>query len=78
MTTEQIVQLLEAPPANSVAGLRDRAMLETLYSAGLRVAELVGLNIGNWDRSANILRVFGKGKKERIAPIGKHAAGAAE
>ena len=74
MTTEQIVQLLEAPPANSVAGLRDRAMLETLYSAGLRVAELVGLNIGNWDRSANILRVFGKGKKERIAPIGKHAA----
>lgn len=74
LTNEQIVQLLEAPPANSIAGMRDRAMLETLYSAGLRVAELVGLDVRSWDRSANILRVFGKGKKERIAPIGKHAA----
>ncbi len=74
LTTEQIVTLLEAPPANTDAGLRDRAMLETLYSAGLRVAELVGLNVQSWDRGANILRVFGKGKKERIAPIGRHAA----
>ena len=74
LTIEQITSLLEAPPANEPEGLRDRAMLETMYSAGLRVAELVGMNIDNWDRDANIVRVFGKGKKERIAPIGKHAS----
>lgn len=74
LTTEQVAQLLEAPPANEPLGLRDRAILETLYSAGLRVAELVGLNVSDWDRDANILRVFGKGKKERIAPIGSYAA----
>ena len=74
LTIEQITQLLEAPPANEVEGLRDRALLETMYSAGLRVAELVGMNVENWDRDANIVRVFGKGKKERIAPIGRHAS----
>jgi len=74
LSTEQVVQLLEAPPANEPLGLRDRAILETLYSAGLRVAELVGLNVDHWDRDADIVRVFGKGKKERIAPIGRHAA----
>lgn len=74
LTTEQIALLLEAPVANEPIGLRDRAILETLYSAGLRVAELVGLNISDWDRGANILRVFGKGKKERIAPVGSYAA----
>lgn len=74
LTTEQVALLLEAPPANEPAGLRDRAILETLYSSGLRVAELVGLNIDDWDRGANILRVFGKGKKERIAPVGAYAA----
>jgi integrase/recombinase XerC len=74
LTAEQIVQLLEAPPANEPDGLRDRAILEVMYSAGLRVAELVGLDVDAWDRDANILRVFGKGKKERIAPVGRHAA----
>jgi integrase/recombinase XerC len=74
LNTEQIALLLETPPANEPMGLRDRALLETMYSAGLRVAELVGLNIEDWDRSANIVRVRGKGKKERIAPIGKYAA----
>lgn len=74
LTTEQITKLLEAPPANQDEGLRDRAILETLYSAGLRVAELVGLNVDHWDQDANIIRVFGKGKKERIAPIGRFAA----
>lgn len=74
LTTEQVALLLEAPPANEPMGLRDRAILETLYSAGLRVAELVGLDISHWDRGANILRVFGKGKKERIAPVGSYAA----
>jgi integrase/recombinase XerC len=74
LTTEQITKLLESPPANQIEGLRDRAILETLYSAGLRVAELVSLNVSDWDQDANIVRVFGKGKKERIAPIGRHAA----
>ncbi|WP_437193221.1 tyrosine recombinase XerC [Planctomicrobium sp. SH527] len=74
LSTEQIATLLEAPPANDPMGLRDRAILETLYSAGLRVAELTGLNISDWDRGANILRVFGKGAKERIAPIGSYAS----
>ena len=78
LTTEQVAQLLESPPANDPMGLRDRAILETLYSAGLRVAELVGLNLDSWDRGANILRVFGKGKKERIAPIGTYAVRALE
>jgi integrase/recombinase XerC len=78
LTAEQTARLLEAPPANDAMGLRDRAMLETLYSAGLRVAELVGLNLPDWDREANVLRVLGKGKKERIAPIGRYAARALE
>ena len=54
-------------------GLRDRAILETIYSAGLRVAEVVGVNIDDWDRDANVLRVRGKGRKERMAPLGSYA-----
>ncbi|MBL8811192.1 MAG: tyrosine recombinase XerC [Planctomycetaceae bacterium] len=73
LTTEQIGALLNAPPANTDAGLRDRAILETMYSAGLRVSELVGLNVSDWDRSAGIVRVLGKGRKERLAPIGSFA-----
>jgi integrase/recombinase XerC len=74
LSTEQVATLLETPPANDPQGIRDRAILETVYSAGLRVAELVGLDVDHWDRDANILRVFGKGKKERIAPVGSYAA----
>ena len=73
LTTEQVARLLEAPPANEPAGLRDRAMLETTYSAGLRVAELVGLNLSDWDRDAGVLRVRGKGRKERVSPVGSYA-----
>ncbi len=73
LTTEQIDALLQAPPANCDQGLRDRAILETTYSAGLRVAELVGLNVDDWDRSAGVLRVLGKGRRERIAPVGSFA-----
>jgi integrase/recombinase XerC len=78
LSTEQVGTLLETPPADDPMGLRDRAILETMYSAGLRVAELVGLNVDDWDRDADVLRVFGKGKKERIAPVGKYAARALE
>ena len=76
LTTSQTVQLVEAPPSDEPAGLRDKAMLETMYSAGLRVAELVGLNLSDWDRDANVLRVRGKGRKERIAQVGRHASDA--
>jgi integrase/recombinase XerC len=78
LSTPQVNQLIDAPIASEMLGARDRAILETMYSAGLRVAELVGMNIEDWDRSANVIRVRGKGKKERIAPIGKYAAAALE
>ena len=64
LTAQQAAHLLETPPANRPMGLRDRAILETIYSAGLRVAEVVGINIADWDRDANVLRVRGKGRKE--------------
>lgn len=78
LTTEQVTTLLEAPPANTNAGLRDRAILEVIYSAGLRVAELVDMDVESWDRAANVVRVIGKGRKVRISPIGKYAAEALE
>lgn len=74
LSVEQLAILLEAPPANQPMGLRDRAILETLYSCGLRVAELVSLNAENWDRDAGVLRVIGKGRRERICPVGTYAA----
>ena len=55
---------------------RDRALLEMTYSAGLRLAELVGLNFGDLDRTGSLLRVRGKGRRERIAPVGKRALAA--
>ena len=76
LTNEEVTQLLAAPKSDSPLGLRDRAMLETLYSAGLRVSELVGANDEDLDLDEGILRVRGKGRKERIAPIGSHAAAA--
>ena len=74
LTTDQVGTLLTTPPANSDAGIRDRAILETMYSAGLRVSELVGLSVSDWDRPAGILRVLGKGRKERLAPVGSFAS----
>jgi integrase/recombinase XerC len=76
LSTEQVAKLLETPPDDQPAGLRDRAILETLYSAGLRVSELVSLDLADWDRDSNVLRVRGKGRKERIAPVGRFAAAA--
>ncbi len=74
LTTDQIGRLLDAPPATKPMGLRDRAIMETMYSGGLRVAELVGLNVTDWDQDSGILRVLGKGRKERICPVGSYAA----
>jgi integrase/recombinase XerC len=76
ITIEQIEQLLAAPDENDVLGLRDRAMLETLYSTGIRVSELVGLELDDIDIPGEALRVRGKGKKERIVPLGSHALNA--
>ena len=70
----EVTSLLEAPPKNTWEGKRDRAILETLYSSGLRVSELVGLNYDDVDFFSGLLRVRGKGKKERIVPIGEIAA----
>ena len=73
ITIEQIEQLLAAPDNADVLGRRDRAMLETLYSTGIRVSELIGLNVEDLDMVGEALRVRGKGKKERIVPLGAHA-----
>ena len=73
LSVDQLAKLLLTPPANEPAGIRDRAILETMYSSGLRVAELVGLNLKDWDRDSDVLRVRGKGRKERISPLGRYA-----
>ncbi len=73
LSGDEIDRLLSAPPAGQPLGLRDRAMLETLYSGGLRVSELVGVNDGDLDLEEGIVRVRGKGKKERLSPLGSHA-----
>lgn len=73
LDTDEVVKLIEAPGEKDFAGLRDKAILETLYSTGIRVSELVRLNIDNIDFISGVIKVFGKGKKERIAPIGDKA-----
>ena len=73
LTTRQIGSLLNAPPVDEALGLRDRAILETMYSAGLRVSELVGTNDGDLDFVQGLIRVRGKGKRERLAPLGRFA-----
>ena len=74
LTTDEVGKLLDAPKGNTPVAVRDRAILETLYSAGLRVSELVGVTDGDLDFPAGIVRIRGKGKKERLAPIGSYAA----
>lgn len=68
-----VTKMLELPDKSSALGSRDAAMLELLYSTGMRVGELVGLNVSNIDWSNNTVKVFGKGAKERIIPFGKPA-----
>ncbi len=70
---DQVRRLLEAPPTDRWQGLRDRAILETLYSTGMRVSELVGLNLNDVDDISGTVIVRGKGKRERLCPIGKTA-----
>jgi integrase/recombinase XerC len=70
LDVEEVERLLAAPDASDPLGARDRAILETLYSAGLRISELVALNIEDLDEFSEAVRIRGKGKKERIAPLG--------
>lgn len=74
LSTTDLATLLEAPSSGEPLGLRDRAILETLYSAGLRVSELVGVNDADLDLGRGLLRVRGKGKRERVSPIGSFAS----
>jgi integrase/recombinase XerD len=70
---EEVEKLLTQPDEKTPIGLRDRSMLEVLYSSGLRVSELTGLRVMDLDRSAGCVRCVGKGDKERIVPVGKRA-----
>lgn len=73
LNKEDVDRLLATPPAETALGLRDRAILETLYSAGLRVGELVGLELNDLDLAEDVATVRGKGKRERLALIGEAA-----
>lgn len=73
ITLSQIERLLGAPDTGDPLGARDRAMLETIYSSGLRVSEVVGLNLADFDAAGRTLLIRGKGRRERIVPISGHA-----
>ena len=70
LTHEEVTRLLEAPDESKITFWRDRAILEVLYGAGVRVSELVDLPLSSVDRQESFLLVFGKGSKERIVPVG--------
>ncbi len=73
LTEEDVITLLAAPDERTPLGLRDRAMLEVLYATGLRVSELVGLTPMQINLRQGVVRVMGKGNKERLVPLGEYA-----
>jgi integrase/recombinase XerD len=74
LTEAQVEALLAAPDTSNARGIRDRTMLELMYASGLRVSELVDLRVFNLSLNDNVLRVLGKGSKERLVPFGEVAA----
>ncbi|WP_147533857.1 site-specific tyrosine recombinase XerD [Bacillus marasmi] len=74
LSIQEVEKLLESPKANDHFGKRDKAMIELLYATGIRVSELIGLNLGDVHLTMGFVRCFGKGSKERIIPIGKTAS----
>lgn len=76
LTLEQVTALIEVVTGDDAVARRDRAILETLYGTGVRISELVGMSLGDADLHDGLVRVLGKGSKERIVPLGRHAASA--
>ena len=76
ITVEQVEQLLSAPDDQTLLGARDRAILETLYSTGIRVSEVVGINREDLDDTGEAVLIRGKGRRERVVPLGSHALAA--
>jgi len=75
MSEAEVRRLLEAPDTTTTLGLRDRAMLEMVYGCGLRVSEIVSVTVDQVNRRQGVVRLFGKGNKERLVPLGEHALG---
>ena len=73
LSEKEVVELIDAPDMSTPEGLRDRAMLEVLYATGLRVSELVGLALDEMNLQMGVVRVTGKGNKERLVPMGEQA-----
>lgn len=78
LRTDQVEQLLAAPSGDGPVALRDRALLEVLYGAGLRISELVALDVDDVDLAARSVRTIGKGDKERVVPLGRPASAAVD
>lgn len=76
LTLAEVERLLSAPEPGKPTGIRDKAMIELLYATGLRVSELCGVRIADLDPDMGVLRVIGKGNKQRIVPVGRSALGA--
>ncbi len=76
LTVEEVTRIVEAPDVGTPIGLRDRAILETLYATGCRVSELIGLDLHDLDMETSTALVTGKGNKQRIVPIGSYATAA--
>ena len=73
LNIDEVTALVESPREGDILSQRDRAILETLYSCGIRVSELTGLSVGEVDLESGLVRVLGKGGKERVVPVGRHA-----
>jgi integrase/recombinase XerD len=76
LSEDEVASLLAAPPTNDPVGLRDRALVEFLYATGARISEACGLSLGDFDHEEQLVRLLGKGSKERIVPYGRYAAAA--